>query len=234
MQIVDVNCSVFFVEIVVFEYLLLVIGIFMSMICLEDFIMVGIEIFYVVNLMGIVILFNVVSSGCDSIVNVIIDFFVFSVFDLSMIICLEDILSVGGVDFYINNLIGQVILDNVSVNGCDSMVNVNLNFFLESIFLFVMIVCSNDIVIVGIDDYYFGNVSGISIFIDVFVNGCDSIVNVDLSFFLESSFMFNLIICNDDIIIVGIDFYYFGNFLGMIILEDVVVNGCDSIVLVDL
>lgn len=233
-QIADANCSAPLAETVAFEYLPPAIGTFMSTICPEDSITVGTEVFHAANPTGTVILPNAASTGCDSTVNVTIDFFAPSIFDLSTTICPEDTLSVGGVDFHINNPTGQVILDNASVNGCDSTVNVNLNFFPESTFLLAMTVCSNDTVTVGTDDYYFGNASGTSILTDASANGCDSIVNVDLSFFPESSFTLNPTICNDDTITVGTDLYHFGNPSGMTILEDAATNGCDSTVLVDL
>jgi gliding motility-associated-like protein len=71
--------------------------------------------------------------GCDSTINVSIDFHPEAVFDFTATLNIDETVDIGGVTFSATNSSGTVILPMASVNGCDSTINVNLQFTQEYI-----------------------------------------------------------------------------------------------------
>lgn len=233
-NLMDANCQAMLNETVNFSYLPPAVGDLISTICPEDTVFVGGEAFYLGNPMGTVVLPNAATSGCDSTVNVALDFFPISVLDLTDTICPEDTLTVGGVDFHLNNPSGQVVLDNASVNGCDSTINVNLSFYPESDFFLNATICSEDTLIVGMDAYHFDNPSGLTVLEGASQNGCDSTVFVNLFFFPEIEVNITDELCQGDTLFIGGQAFHSGLLSDTIVLENAGMNGCDSTIFVNL
>ena len=74
------------------------------------------------------------SNGCDSIVNINLEFIEASVFDLNALLCTGDSLIING-SIIFNEMYpaGTITLTGASVSGCDSVININLEF-IESTF----------------------------------------------------------------------------------------------------
>ncbi|MEL6837507.1 MAG: gliding motility-associated C-terminal domain-containing protein, partial [Bacteroidota bacterium] len=233
-RISDANCQTPLTETVSFEYLEPGIEDFMSTICLGDTIMIAGEVFHQTNPSGTVIIPQGASNGCDSIINVTLDFFPLSTFDLGQTICVEDSLFVGGTAFHFNNPTGSVTLENASTNGCDSIVNVDLTFFPVSTFDLMPTICPEDTITVGGQDFHFDNPTGTVILENASASGCDSTVVVDLSFFPPSTLNLAPTICMEDTITVGNEQFFLGNSTGVVILENASSNGCDSTITVNL
>lgn len=167
-------------------------------------------------------------QGCDSITFVEI-----MPLDASRYI-LRDTLCEGG-ELLIN---GQILnIDNpeyldtlVNGLGCDSIIDVVLHFNTSQVSIYDPIICANDFVIVNNNKYDMSRPSGTEIFVDG--QGCDSIVDVDISFIIPDTTWITSPICNDEVVLVnGIG--YGKDMLSGI--ESIVgTDGCDSVVVIEL
>ncbi len=99
-------------------------------------------------------------------------------YDLREELCPEDEIIVNGNIYNQSNPVGTEIMQGA--DGCDSIVNVELRFFQSWVSEIDMILCEGDNIRVGNTIYSEANPTGSETLTDY--NGCDSIVNVSLSF----------------------------------------------------
>ncbi len=179
---------------------------------------------------------NVADANCQTALNETVNFSYLApaVSDLISTICPEDSVFVGGEAFHLSNPMGSVVLPNAATSGCDSTVNVSLSFFPASILDFSDTICPEDTVMIGGMEFHMNNPSGQVILDNASSNGCDSTINVSLSFYPEIDFFVNATICPEDTLVVGMDEYHIGNPSGTTVLEGASQNGCDSTVFVNL
>lgn len=91
---------------------------------------IGNETFSYTNPTGVAVLIGAGSNGCDSIINVRINYDKIVIpGNYTYTTCDEGYqLSIGGQVFDKNNPVGQALIPDLAVGGCDSLVNVNLIF----------------------------------------------------------------------------------------------------------
>lgn len=135
------------------------------------------------NSIGSVVLPGAAKNGCDSTVNVQIIFLQSSTpstFERNT--CDQNFqVTIGSQTFNKNNAAGQVLLKNKA--GCDSLVNVKLNFLPAAQSTISRQVCDDNFTLnVGSVTFSKSNSSGQSILPGAAKNGCDSIVTVNLQF----------------------------------------------------
>jgi len=158
--------------------------------CNQDFVLqVGTVTFDINNQSGEVTLKN--SFGCDSIVRVNIEFLDAVETEIMETTCDKSFsMNVGNTIFNFNNPNGEIAL--TTQNGCDSIVKVNLTFIEGGENTIVQSTCNEDFsLMVGGINFDINNPSGQVIIPNVAFNGCDSIINVNLTFNVFS-FDFNL------------------------------------------
>ena len=207
---------------------------FATTICEGDTLLFGGMQFFQGTESGSVTLEDGAANGCDSIINVELSFFPPAVADLTLQACPGDTVLYGGTQFFTGMESGTVILPDASVNGCDSIVNVTLEILPEPSFDFATTICPGDTLTFGGTQFFEGMTSGTVILPDAATNGCDSIVNVELSFFPEAASLLEATLCSGESIEVGGVIFDETNPDGEVILEGASVNGCDSTVTVDL
>ncbi len=207
---------------------------FQIQICSDESITIGTDIYDIDNLSGVSILENAASNGCDSIVNIDLELYSEAVFTLLNEICPGDSIQVGGVSYDENNLTGTSILPNVASNGCDSIVNVTLTLLSPAVNNLTGNICESENLLVGSDIYDINNLIGTTVLSGAALNGCDSIVNVELTVQVPPVFSLNQSICPGEEIIIGGDIYDQDNLSGSTTLPNQSVFGCDSIVNVNL
>lgn len=110
------------------EYIPLATGDFIGEFCKGTLVTVGNTQFSESNPNGQVRLSNAAESGCDSLVNVNLTFLDFVTEQLNALLCFGDTLWVEGNPFYASNPTGTVTISGGSHLGCDSIINVNLQF----------------------------------------------------------------------------------------------------------
>ncbi|MGB4839715.1 MAG: gliding motility-associated C-terminal domain-containing protein [Saprospiraceae bacterium] len=148
------------------------------------------------NPSGNVILSGANFLGCDSIITVSIKFISPEIRIINQDICDEYFqFSVGNKIFNKNNPKGIVVLTKGSANGCDSIIDINLNYLNKSDSNVKFSTC-NDLFNYKIENTIFdkSNPKGKIILTGKSINGCDSIINVELLF---SDFSFDEKIISD-------------------------------------
>ena len=101
-------------------------------------------------------------------------------------ICSDESIMVGDSIFDANNLSGTVILSGQSFFGCDSTVDVTISIYEDAIEIIDIELQSDEIIVVNGVEYGVNNPTGQEIIPNgSLVTGCDSIINVNLSFIFE-------------------------------------------------
>ncbi len=170
--------------------------------------------------------------GCDS--TIIIDLTVLPPSELLIdeTLCAGQTFTLEGIVFDENNPSGEIFYQ--AVNGCDSIVTIDLAFESNPTIFINETLCFGESILVNGTLYDELNPMGCETLISE--NGCDSIICVDLTFFPQSMSTETYIGCEGDgyTVVVNGTTYSELNPNGVELLEAVDVNGCDSIVIVDL
>jgi subtilisin-like proprotein convertase family protein len=155
-------------------------------------------------------------------------------FALNQTLCVGESLTIGSQTFNQANPNGQVTLAGASALGCDSLVQVSLSFAPSANFNFTQQLCVGGSVSVGGQVFNAANPAGSVTIPAASVNGCDSIVIVDLSFVAATQGFINQSICGSETLTVGTQTFSASNLTGSVTLTNASFLGCDSIVLVNL
>ncbi|MEM1321235.1 MAG: gliding motility-associated C-terminal domain-containing protein [Bacteroidota bacterium] len=181
---------------------------------------------------GTEVLPGAAANGCDSIIQVAIDFNTNSVVNLSETLCAGESLEVNGTVYDRNLPMGTEILAGASSTGCDSVILVDLQFVQPSVFQLSEELCAGEHLMINGNRYDEGQPVGVEIFAGAALNGCDSIVQIDLSFLQPSTFELRPQVCSGGNFELNGTLYDSNNPSGTEILT--AANGCDSIVQVDI
>jgi len=161
------------------------------------------------------------SVGCDSIVNLNLTITSFYQINLVESICEGETFTVGTTVYDETGMYSNMF---IAQDGCDSFVNLNLTVLLVPITDLVETICDGETYTVGTSDY-----TGSGVYQDILVaaNGCDSIVNLNLT--VNPVFTTDLteFICDGESYPVGNSNYTVSG-----VYQDVLTasNGCDSTV----
>ena len=168
------------------------------------------------------------ANGCDSVIMVNLTFVPSPSSMLDTTICTGDFIVVNGTRYDATNRTGQEI---IALNPfCDSIVNVNLNFFPENRVTLNNTLCEGDQIVVNGNIYNQSRPSGTEIL--QAANGCDSTVVISLSFHPVQNTNLNNTLCFGETLTVGASTFSAANPSGTVNLSTT--NGCDSIVNVNL
>ncbi len=133
------------------------------------------------------------ASGCDSILSVSLSFFPADTALLEPTLCAGDSLLINGTVYNEANPSGQEVLAGASANGCDSVANINLTFVEGASTVIDSTLCPGNVVVVNGQTFDENNSSGTVVIENGSVTGCDSTVEVSLTYrervlgFLEGS-----------------------------------------------
>lgn len=151
--------------------------------------------------------------------------------DLSL--CPGESLVVNGITFDENNPGGSVTLPGASYQGCDSIVNVNLNFS-SPVNNIIQPLCIGESIVINGTTYDANHPTGTEILPNASSTGCDSTIHVFLTFFSPSSSQLNMTLCEDESILVNGTVFDASNPGGVVTIPNGNVHGCDSTVTVNL
>ncbi len=174
------------------------------------------------NPVGIEILQS--ASGCDSILDINLSFVQAITTPINDQYCEGESVIINGHVYDENNNTGTEVLQ--SVNGCDSILEVNLSFVRAIVTPISPELCPDESIVVNGNTYDISTPTGIETMQSI--NGCDSILSIDLLFFAETPLTENVsTICPGDSVFV-IDEYIYNQSLVLDTLSNA--NGCDSII----
>ncbi len=168
-------------------------------------------------------------NGCDSITNIVVEEFPPAENFENDTYCIGTMVPIGG-NIYTEDTNVQLMLEDASANGCDSIIYVDIKFDDASYNIIDKTICLEDSEMVGNEIYDVNNPMGSDTIIGGSVLGCDSIISVMLNFYDAALGEEVETICQGDTInILGENFYEGMDMLD-IVLEGSSTNGCDSIV----
>jgi hypothetical protein len=148
--------------------------------------------------------------------------------------CADQLVFVNG-NFYSADMpTGTEILTGQAQNGGDSIIQINFTFLPEAMHLIQESLCANDTLWVNNQAYHAGYFFGEEIMENGAFNGCDSIIQIDLTFLDIPQGMLLDTLCPDASVQVNGTTYDAENPMGMEWLENASVSGCDSLIFIDL
>ncbi len=205
-------------------------GDFFPTVCQGDDIEIEGVIFDAMNPTGQVTLPDASFFGCDSIVNVSLSFYDVPEGDLMVTLCEGGNIEIEGVIFDEMNTMGQVTLADASYLGCDSLLNVSVDFSTSVSFQLDTFICAGNSATINGEIYDATNTTGSFTFDDGSYLGCDSIVNVSLFFYDPANANVSFDLCEGGSVEVGGIVFDETNPSGPAILIGGSFNGCDSTV----
>lgn len=141
--------------------------------------------------------------------------------------CADDQELINGTVYDINNPSGMESVPGT--NGCDTMFTIDLQFFPENTIMITDTYCGNESVLIGGMTFDQDNKLGQVVLENMDVNGCDSIIEVDLTFLEDAENIIDALLCEGDSIIVN-GMVYNSSTTDMQVIDNGAVNGCDSII----
>lgn len=204
-----------------------------ALLCEGDSIEIG-GVNYFSNTNTTIVLPTASANGCDSLINIDLVFESTIFGSEEFILCPDDNIVIEGVTFDQNNPSGMVDIQEGSANGCDSILNVSLTFLDHPVNMIDDALCEDQMLIVGSDIYDINNPQGMTNLMGMASNGCDSIVEVNLSFIPAQENNINMTFCDGESIKVNNVTYDADNPSGTEVITNGAVNGCDSIINIDL
>lgn len=177
------------------------------------------------------------NNGCDSIVIVNLEFLPFAsgTFDTST--CDPNyVLELDGVKFDKDKPSGPVLLQGASVLGCDSLLNVTINFLNIPTKALDLRTCNQDsIFLIGDQSFDKSRPNGLVTLNHASSNGCDSILDVNILFLAPQNGNFNFATCDENFNeVIGGTLFNKSNTSGLATIRNGAKNGCDSVVSVNL
>ncbi|GLR15643.1 T9SS type B sorting domain-containing protein [Portibacter lacus] len=172
------------------------------------------------------------STGCDSIVNIDLTFRPENRFNISDVLCIGNDITVNGVVYNETNPIGEEFIIGGDQFGCDSIIEIDLTFDSEVTTLIDFSLCEGQDTIINGKLYNQADATGSANFVSS--TGCDSIVNVDLSFAQSSEFLISETICIEDSLVIENEVFNHLRKSGMFLSESLNAAGCDSFIMVEL
>ena len=203
-------------------------------ICPDESIVIEGMTFDIFMPVGNILLQNQSALGCDSIIDVALNFFPPATDLLNGMFCADHQEIINGNIYDVNTPSGVEILNDASINGCNVELTIDLDFFPPAIGIANDMLCAEETMIINGTTYDIDMPTGQEIIPNASAAGCDSTVNVDLSFFPEALGFINETLCEGQTIVVNGMPYDIQNPMGTEIIPSASANGCDSIVMVDL
>lgn len=149
-------------------------------ICPGDSLMVNGTIYNQFRLSGTEVFTS--SAGCDSLVNINLKLHQVDTHQIIQFLCPGDSILMNGMVYNRENPQGIQVLEGASSQGCDSVIQVILEYLPEIRTTYQDTLCHLDSLVINGTVYHKGRVSGIEVFRGQGQNGCDSIVAVNLHF----------------------------------------------------
>lgn len=170
-------------------------------------------------------------SGCDSLIIVDISFFPVADSLINSILCEGDSIIVGGVTYNDTNPFGQEILENQASNGCDSLVNIDLQFSDGINIMRTDTLCEGGSIVIGGSIFDMNNsptqltIPGVD---------CDTTFDINLTFAPPSRDTISGTFCSDFDTIINQVLYDINNPMDIETIVGGNSLGCDSIIVIDL
>lgn len=172
--------------------------------------------------------------GCDSTITVSLSFFPPSNGTFSATLCPGETVTINGTVYGPANPSGMETIPDGSYTGCDSTVTVALSFFPPSNGVLNQELCEGESLFINGTTYDETNPSGAEVFPGAAWTGCDSTLQVSLSFLPLSLHLIESTLCPGESLVVNGVTYDATNPVGLEVLEGGSYTGCDSLISISL
>ena len=172
------------------------------------------------------------TGGCDSTVVIDLSFREAVVFELSQEFCNGESLEINGTTYDVNNPNGTEVLIGASQLGCDSTVLVNLEFVEVITASFIATLCEDETIEIGGVTFNKDMPNGVLTLANASATGCDSLLEVSLTFEAQDTTQLLQNLCSGEEIFVNGVRYDESKPTGIERITNPI--GCDSLVAVDL
>jgi gliding motility-associated-like protein len=197
--------------------------------CPEYFLVVGNERFDSSRPAGSVLFAAGSVNGCDSIVEVSLDFIPASHTALDLVLCPDEYILVNQQRYDRNRSFGTEVIVHGSIFGCDSVVLISLQFHPEARGSYASRLCEGSKVLLHGVEYGANRLSGTDTLHGAAQFGCDSIVEVNFELIKPGLFYYRNSICPGDTLRLGPSTFHQGNTSLKDTLRFAAFNGCDSL-----
>lgn len=153
-----------------------------QMLCPDELITLNGTIYDRFNPEGTEVLPGAAANGCDSVVQVRLGFYSGGIEEVAATLCPGASLEVNGNIYDQLNPTGTEILPGAAASGCDSLIEVQLDFLPEATGRFEQRLCPGTSIVVNGTEYDEANPTGTEVLPGAAVSGCDSLVQVVLTF----------------------------------------------------
>jgi len=154
-----------------------------EVICSGDTLVIEGEEFFEGNLSDVIVVPGGGSNGCDLIVTVDLGLDASSMFILDDAVCPSYEVMINGTLYDSSNASGTEVIENGSVNGCDSTVIIALDYSLSQIVVDSIVSTCDDGFFIVIDGQVFNRTMPNGMIEKAAVDGgCDTIFNVDITY----------------------------------------------------
>ena len=198
--------------------------------CDGESILINGNIYDETNLSGTERLAGANNNGCDSVVSIQLNYYPEARLSIQETLCTDGFLVVNGTTYDSARPSGTEVISGGSIYGCDSTIQIDLSFSNSVVNDINQSLCPGESIIVNGTTYDASNPSGSEMLSTQ--QGCDSLINIDLSFFRTNDTLINETLCENENLRVGSEIFTINRPSGIVNLTDQ--NGCDSIVRVDL
>ncbi|MEM9919536.1 MAG: gliding motility-associated C-terminal domain-containing protein [Bacteroidota bacterium] len=174
------------------------------------------------------------ANGCDSLVQINLSFYPAAAGILQQTLCEGEFVLVNGQRYDESQPNGQEVLDNASVNGCDSTVQIQLDFNRAVNFRLEETLCPGEVRVLNGTTYDENNFSGTEIINGGAQNGCDSIVDIILHYPQMVAGNLSTTLCEGSRLEINGTTYDEDNPSGVEVISNGSILGCDSTVIINL
>ncbi|HEY3387831.1 MAG TPA: gliding motility-associated C-terminal domain-containing protein, partial [Saprospiraceae bacterium] len=169
-------------------------------------------------------------NSCDSVINIQLTFDTIVTADFTPTLCSGESIVINGNIYDEYNPSGTALFPNGSALGCDSILNIELNFNPHATSSLDLILCNDETIIVNGTIYDISHPSGIEVLPDASYLGCDSSIHINLGFYPEAvGYITDTLTAGDSLLIQG-TLYHQHHPTGTEIIPGGSITGCDSII----
>jgi gliding motility-associated-like protein len=154
--------------------------------------------------------------------------------DLDTTLCFGEVLVVNGTTYSAANPTGDELFPLGSVDGCDSLLTITVSYFANNIGTYIDTLCPGQSVTIGGTVFNQANATGAATINNGSYVGCDSTVNVQLTYLVTGTSIYEDTLCPGETVQIGSTTFSQANPGGTTTIAGGSANGCDSIVTVDL
>ena len=180
------------------------------------------------NPSGVEVVAKGAANGCDSTIVVKLTFTNAVINAVKPTLCLGESFTINGKTYDQSKLVGADTLLGGSYSGCDSIITVSLTYLPAAVGSFATSLCLGSTVKVGNTVFSEANPSGQVVLPKASANGCDSTVNVAVSFYPRSIGSFTKTLCAGEKITLAGKTFSELNPIDSVVVANGSKNGCDS------